>query len=373
MAVEIKPLTSIRGIAALLVVVYHFHQTAAMPFAALGHFIHRGYFWVDLFFVLSGFVMALTYADMFGARYDWRAHRDFLVKRIARVYPLYIAVTLAVSFYSLAVYGGYGDVHRPAVHLDDPLLAHVTNILMIQAWGFGTSIGGASAWSISTEWAAYLLFPFLVYCSLFAGRIMAGLLGLAAVVLLVYVATHPEFNSQNRNGQMDVWFGQDALVVMRCLGGFCIGLLAFRATRVSGLMHVLQKDVVCAGLFVALVGLMASTLADLWLYPLLPLLVLSLYSVRGWAARFFSLWPLYRLGILSYSIYLVHVQFHVLFDQLNLWLPRIIPEPYAVWVSAGVTYSAVLLAALAGYYLIERPSRAALRRWTNKGRSANLV
>jgi peptidoglycan/LPS O-acetylase OafA/YrhL len=363
MAAEIKPLTSIRGIAAVLVAVYHFHQLQDTGIPTLNHFIRHGYFWVDLFFVLSGFVMALTYAGMFAQGFSWRAHRDFLRKRVARVYPLYLAVTLGVSCYSLLVYGGFEGVKRPAVNLADPVLAHITNLLMVHAWGFGSSIGGPT-WSISTEWAAYLLFPLLAWLALFRGKGAAVLLGLAATALLAYVATQPETGQTVRNGQFDIYHCLDGMAVFRCVGGFTIGLLAYRLRQTAWLMQLLRRDSVCFGLFALLLVGMAVPLPDLLLYPLLPLLVLSLYAAQGRALAFFSWAPFYRLGIYSYAIYLLHAHFHVVHGQLEKHLPRFMPETAANLIACIVVYGAVLGAAVFSYHYIEQPGRRWLRQRT---------
>lgn len=361
MAAEIKPLTAIRGIAAVLVAVYHFHQLQDTGVPALNHFIRHGYFWVDLFFVLSGFVMALTYAGMFVTGFSWRAHRDFLRKRIARVYPLYLAVTLGVSFYSLLVYGGFEGVKRPAVNLADPVQAHITNLLMIHAWGFGSSIGGPT-WSISTEWAAYLLFPLLAWLALFRGKRTASLLGLAAAALLAYVATQPETGQTVRNGQFDIYHCLDGMAVFRCLGGFTIGLLAYRLRQTAWLMRLLQHEAACFGLFALLIIGMAVPLPDLLLYPLLPLLVLSLYAAQGRALAFFSWTPFYRLGVYSYAIYLLHAHFHVVLGQLEKHLPRFMPETAAYLVAFIMVYATVFGVAVLCYHFIEQPGRRWLRQ-----------
>lgn len=358
---EVRPLTSIRGVAASLVAVYHFHQFDAIPWAPLANLVRRGYFWVDLFFVLSGFVMAMTYGAMFTARYDGAAHRAFLLKRIARIYPLYLAVTLAVSLYTLAVYHGYQGVHRPGVNLPHPVLAHVTNLLMIQAWGFGSSIGGPT-WTISTEWAAYLVFPPLLALTLYRGAAAAWLTGLGAALLLWYVGTHVEAGQTVRNGQLDLFHCHDAAAVLRCVAGFNIGLLAFRVQGIAAARALLGRDAVCLALFLALLAGMALQIDDLALYPLLPLLVIALASVKGWARTLFSAPPLYALGVLSYAIYLVHDHFGVLLEQLDLRLPHYLPAALAPWVAAAITYAGVLATAAVSYRVIEKPWRGRLRR-----------
>lgn len=357
---EIKPLTSIRGVAACMVAAYHFFQNETFPAQWLANLVRKGYFWVDLFFVLSGFVMAMTYGAMFVRGYRWSAHREFLGRRIARIYPLYLAVTLAVSAYTLAVYHHFHNTHRPAVDLPHPLLAHITNALMIQAWGFGTSIGGPT-WSISTEWAAYLIFPLLVSLALYRGWVATALLGAAAAALLYWVGTHAETGQTVRNGQLDIFHCRDTMAVMRCVGGFALGLVAFRAQAIGPLARLLGRDEVCLALFLALLAAMAAKLPDLWIYPLLPLLVISLAQVRGWAARLFSAEPLYHLGLWSYAIYLVHQHFDVLLQQLDRHLSHVLPAALAQWAGAAITISLVLGTAVVSYRLIEKPWRGRLR------------
>jgi len=106
----------------------------------------RGYQTVDLFFVLSGYIMALTYGRRPRTGGGGVAFLQFLGRRLGRVYPLYLTVTLA--YLALAPPGW----NRMAV---------LANLGMVQAWGLADSIGGP-AWLISTEFAAYVAFPVLL-------------------------------------------------------------------------------------------------------------------------------------------------------------------------------------------------------------------
>ena len=83
---EIRALTGLRGIASLYVVLFHYFQ----PLPLVGYLrtlLGHGYLAVDLFFVLSGFVMALNYGSRFAAGAHWPEYRLFLCRRFARVYP----------------------------------------------------------------------------------------------------------------------------------------------------------------------------------------------------------------------------------------------------------------------------------------------
>ena len=101
---EIDALTGVRGVAAVIVIAYHTYPAADFPYG-ISHLVARGYLAVDVFFVLSGFVMALTYGSLFRDRVTPPAFFTFLMRRVARLYPLYIVFLALRIAYSLAVYG----------------------------------------------------------------------------------------------------------------------------------------------------------------------------------------------------------------------------------------------------------------------------
>lgn len=90
---EVRFLTPLRGIAALLVAVFHGLKRLENLGEAVGEhtaFFERGYLWVDLFFLLSGFVLAHVYADRFAGSINLRSYLSFLRIRFARIYPLHL-------------------------------------------------------------------------------------------------------------------------------------------------------------------------------------------------------------------------------------------------------------------------------------------
>ncbi len=86
-----KFLTSLRGIAALLVVLYHIkHWLHAYPITEnLGFLYNKGYLAVDFFFILSGFIIAFNYRNQFLDKFTTQKYGIFIYKRFARVYPLH--------------------------------------------------------------------------------------------------------------------------------------------------------------------------------------------------------------------------------------------------------------------------------------------
>lgn len=341
---EVRSLTGLRGVAACVVVAYHY---ALAPHAQLppGAPLLRGYLSVDLFFVLSGFVMALTYARPFAGGFVPGAYREFLLRRFARIYPLY-AVTLLPFVLVLAC--GPWDRFRDAM----PMIA--ANVLLLQASGAVASLN-APAWSIGTEAVAYLLFPLLVVATLSGSwRRAAAAAGVAALLLGVAAALGPALQPAQR-GSLDLYLETSHLPVLRCLGGFTFGLLAWRAVRWPWLARLAAHD----GAGAAVIALLAIGLVRRWddraVYATLPALVLCLYVNRGWLGRVMGCGAIHWLGVMSYAIYLVH-------RIVLLVITAVLPMPG--WRSAGVFVGCVLVLAPLAHYGVELPGRRWIRGWS---------
>ena len=121
--------------------------------------VNRAYLAVDLFFLLSGFVMAHVYGRELAA--NRKAHwRRFALARFARLYPLFAIATAAlVALVALC--------HAPEDEFPFSGRSLALEALMLQQWGSGLSWDYPS-WSISTEAEAYTFFIF------FAGILLAG-------------------------------------------------------------------------------------------------------------------------------------------------------------------------------------------------------
>lgn len=349
---EIRPLTGIRGIAALLVAVYHLNgpdaPTALRVHGVAGTVVSHGYLAVDLFFVLSGFVIALSYSDMLRT-WDGRLYARFLIRRIARVYPLFAVITLVVGILLLT-----GLSHEP---VDHPAAALGYNMLMVQAWGFAPSLDGP-AWSISTEWAAYLLFPLLAAVTLFGRPRTAAVVAMAASLCVVAMAVLPS-DEPVRNGPLDVY--GPGISVTRCVAEFSLGLLTFRlasypVARAFG-RHPLT-GVILAG---AILLLLTRAGTDLFLVALFPPLVLALAVGGGPLQRLCGSPPIFLLGELSYAIYLLHTRLFRVRDgfdgHLHHFLGGLTPA-----VASIFAYVVLLGASWIAYRYLETPARSLVRR-----------
>src|SRR5919202_5306181 len=191
---HLKPLTGLRFLAALLVVVHHFGPYVLSPLAsdplrtfkiAERNIVLTGMIGVDLFFVLSGFILAYTYLDGRGRLRGTRG--QFWVARIARIYPVYVCIwaVTAVPFVWL---------HYPHVV---PVLSAATSLVLTQTWlPFFSADWNPPIWSLSNEAFFYLLFPLLPIVVARLNRYhlylaMGALWAMSLAMPLAYLAAHP--------------------------------------------------------------------------------------------------------------------------------------------------------------------------------------
>jgi peptidoglycan/LPS O-acetylase OafA/YrhL len=191
---ELVPLTSLRGLAAWWVVLFHMRALLApwLPGPVLA-FLGAGNIAVDLFFLLSGFVIYLNYAERLES--GRVSAKEFLFRRFARIYPLHLLILLGFLLYvSAALLFGSARIE------DENFDYFVASLFLVQNWGFTDALKwNVPAWSISTEFAAYLLFPALL--AIFAPwrrpawLLVAGtiLLGLAIhAIFLIFAFRYPD-------------------------------------------------------------------------------------------------------------------------------------------------------------------------------------
>ena len=352
MASEVKGLTGLRGVAASIVAVHHFLQ---MPISPWHEVRLRGYLAVDIFFVLSGFVMALTYADAFAADRGSQPYRDFLVRRVARIYPIFLVILLFTVLRT--------TLQDPSALASSQAIGCVAaNVLLIQGWGIAPSLIIPS-WSISTEMAAYLAFPLILRGTLFCGpRRALGAAVAAGLLLLIAVVLAPMLASPGR-GALDIYDGMTPLPLLRCIGGFILGVLAFRLARQPSVIAVAGLDRMGAVLLGALVLGLAAGVGDLVLYPLFPAIVIACFANRGRLARVLGGGVVYRLGVWSYAIYLLHPD---VFRQVAALASRLgfstLAAPGAIACGA-IGFAIVLMLAALSHHLIEVPGRRLVRGW----------
>jgi peptidoglycan/LPS O-acetylase OafA/YrhL len=299
---QLPSLTSLRGVAALWVVIYHYSVQSFPNLDVTGYtfIFHKGYLAVDMFFMLSGFVLTHVYHRKFLDDVSGNYH-GFVVARIARIYPLHVLILLLFVVTAIAAnWSGGVSVGSPQnipLSGSDSVSAFFANIFLVQGLDAGKLSWNYPSWSISVEFMAYLLFPFVLpalwRANAAAKWILAALL-LGLLGLFTYLA----------QDNFDQWDGP--IVLLRCFPEFLLGSLLYCAFRNAPDGFGIERDGMVFGIILIALGLLHFGAADLLVTLLFALLILAAVRNIGrfteWANTPVLIW----LGDISYSIYLIH-------------------------------------------------------------------
>jgi len=327
-------------------------QTIELVLPGVSPFLQPGYLGVDLFFVLSGFIISYNYSGRLGA-WSLRSYSAFLWARLARFYPVHVfclAAMLALGAGGVADRIKIGDPARYSVEafFESLLLVHSWAIPLAKSWN-------VPSWSISSEWFAYLLFPAFLALASAAARLRLTVLYvgfLLALAAAVYVAT--DFPGTAAYGMVRV-------VVCFAIG--CVLYQWFQARLWSGA----RWDIIVPAAL--LLTLVVYTLLRPFGVPLLVWVPLPLAAVvygLAWERGTFGRWlrrPLMHYGgRLSYSLYMTH---YVCILAVRSHFPTKLMADADLAERIGalaIECATILLAAVLTYHFIEEPCRRWMRR-----------
>lgn len=367
---EIRALTGLRIIAAMWVVVFHFHFTPGDAYTRFWEpfrpFVESGQLGVDMFYVLSGFVITLTYIEKVGPRLRMRGTVTFVWARLCRIWPVYAVITTLFGAWLLFKRTQVSDgfLAYQTVQPELSVWSYVKQLLMVQLWNkpfFDGSSFVGPAWSISAEWSAYVCFPvvaLLLYRARKLPPLVHAVLGVAAMVPFAYLS----YTGQE-GGLHFAW-------LLRIATGFLAGAFTYLAVRKVGVDAPIRK---LAPLVTALclVEIVIGILWSNWrggggyagvIVVVFPVLVGSLALHDTGVAKFLSRPWMVHGGRISFSLYLVHVPLFEIFWFLMASRPSLAPgTALATFLIPHVLLLAVLLGHLS-YQYIEEPARVWLRR-----------
>lgn len=365
---EIKALTGLRIIAAFWVVLFHFRpllEQATPEFrTALNPILNCGAQGVDLFFILSGFVLTWNYLDRMGHRWSTRETLHFLWLRLARVWPVYlVTMHLAALWVIFTMHVG----HVPERIDTFDATNYVRQLFMVQLWFrpyFDLSSWNGPAWSISAEWLAYLLFGGLV---LVIFR-MAHATRARSLMVLAVLASLPPVMLLLLTGQFYTPWSWLPRIVMQFTAGAlaCAAVsrlkLSHRSRHVAGYAALLIVASIVGALYFLdahpISGVVDSSgVVDVLFVPL----VMALAVGIGPLPTLLSTRIMVYGGQISFGLYMVHELVHVSWTWATKQFELSLLDPGGGWIVIGLLVLAVILS-MALYHWVEEPGRRWMRR-----------
>lgn len=354
---KIEELESIRGLAALLVVFYHIPKWN--PLLDIG-IINNGYLMVELFFVLSGYVIYNAYAYKIA---DKNELLRFQFLRFGRLYPVHLLFLLAFIVIEMAKYIAQSKIGITSPNTqpfkeNNPtaIFQHLFLVQAIGPTGNATTFNGP-AWSISVEFYTYLIFGLLVLFFSKKKDLICSLIALSSLVLLA---------SQTTFGFNDLF---------KCLAGFFIGCSTASCTKALKVDMPKYVSLFVLASIILFLQLKTSNRYDVAIYFLAAALIASLAnSKNGYLNRILNLNMLTWLGSVSYALYMSHAAilwtanqvFRVILKRSEILVkgqstPQLNNiETLAAWCAVTLT---ALSVAFFVYKFIEKPMREKSRRF----------
>lgn len=338
-------LEGLRFIASVAIVLYHFVPYTERGLTSTAFWSGRFSIAVDLFFVISGIVIANGYL---GRTSSWREYREFIRRRFARLYPLHLATLGFYVMVGAAASLGLLSVVRDSKYAFNEIPA---NLLLVHAWGFSSQLSfNYVSWSISAEWFVYLLFPLIAWA---AARPRGLLAVVAALAACIAISHH--------------WIGRSLpqltwdYSILRALPSFALGIWICANRKL--IAELIGPQYAAAGLALSTGLLAIFMVAGASEYALLVAaygIVMCAFlcdAAQRWTPLAWQ--PISRLGTLTYSIYMLHPVVATVI--LSFLAPRLLGTSFwASVVAIGFAIAATIAVAALSYRFFEEPARQML-------------
>ncbi len=322
-----KALDGWRGLAALLVAVYHlqflnhFHELS---------FIRNSFLFVDFFFVLSGFVISYAYLDRLHSGLEIR---QFIWRRIGRLWPLHVFVLLLflglemTKLFIMSSGSDWSNANAPFTN-EYSIPSFFSNFFLVQSLGLHDSFTwNYPSWSISVEFYTYLVFVLMTL--LFKTNYLAKLALIIISLIIIYLFPHNFANATYNYG------------IFRCIAGFFAGVLTFNVYNYFKhknfcIVYPTLIELSIVTLVFTFIALLANTKYSLLSPVLFALMIFIFANEKGIISRLLKTSFIQKLGKYSYSIYMMHAfilllmsrSIFILEEKTNfkMYIPKDSPE-----------------------------------------------
>jgi peptidoglycan/LPS O-acetylase OafA/YrhL len=341
---KIPQLDAVRGIAILVVMVHNLHGFSAAPFSFISTY---GWMGVDLFFVLSGFLITGILLD---TRTSADYFRNFYARRCLRIWPLYYSVLLLM----FVVVPLVRPQEAPEIFRKSSpwwsYLIYMQNFLVAQPTG-GVGPLGVS-WSLAVEELFYLVWPFVVRFLPAKGlRLFAwAILLLSPLLRLYFTAQHWQIYS-NPFCRVDGLMAGALLAILVRNSSFTPDRLIKPAWALLLIAAPLAVTTDIYGLKWLTFSMTISASAGF--------VYVAIYSKNAWVKEFLTSRFLIFTGTTSYGLYLLH---KLPADVLKAMHFDTAHPVLALWATVAISY----LLAIASRNLLESPFLKLKRFFENK-------
>ena len=349
---EIKSLTGIRGLAAVYVIIFHwyvvlFHKKPQLLNHYLSVFIGHGYLSVDLFFVLSGFLLSLTSSARFNDHLFIPDYKAFMYKRFCRIFPLYIVATLLYFF--LFHFGEFESL--------------IVNLTLLQGiFSFSNNSLISPGWSLTNEWVIYFFFPVAFYL-IWKIRNKAWMLILVSIIIFIAISIFRNnflnwgnyYSLQKIHGFNPViLFTRGPSSFLRTIADYLLGIFAYLSFE-----RIKKRAVLLKYLAIPLFVLLFFKETDILIILSMPFFIVYI-TEKNMINRFLSGKVVYFLGLISYSLYVNHFLFIDTYDKISKFSGFSVNN-YLI-ISALYVAIGTLVFSTITYYAIEKPALKYLKK-----------
>lgn len=368
-SVKFPSLEAFRGLAAIMVVLYHSRFYAENTYVPL---VKNSDIFVDFFFILSGFVMAYAYLDKIGKDVGLK---KFVLLRFGRLYPLHLFVLLLWIPYiavKLVLYQrGVGDTDPGE---SNNAFTFASNIFLLQAFdGYQPLSWNFPSWSISAEFYTYVIFFIVIF---YISKL--GVTRHLPIVALIAVGAYLLAFLLDGSGV--------ELFLVQAIGGFFLGILLFLFYSAIKFPHISRA--VATTLEVAALLFLVYSVAnnatdgfsgDVFFYvsviSFLVVIYVFVIQEKGYISILLKTPPFQYLGRLSYSIYMTHALVLAMLENIFVYVLKFNKSSFdgvsgvIVFASANIVncfaLGLVILISTFTYQFIEVPWRSRFKRYVH--------
>lgn len=324
MKIKLNHLESLRGIAAITVVIFHWNVNSILN----NNLTKNGWIMVDFFFVLSGFIIAYNYQNKI---FSFQTLLNFQKKRFYRLYPvhfIFIFVWLLWYFFQFLYEQYTGSAGKFPAFDKDTFPNFVLNLLLLQNIFLDKLTFNTPSWSISSEFYTYLLFGLLVIITKNLKKLFLFL-----SIIISLISFYILFNNSMDAAQ----FG-----FVRCLYSFFLGVVCFNTKNFINKKYFklsLNLTIILI-LFFLFFEKYEYTSKVVLLFPILFFILIFFINKVDqdhFLIKILNKKYLVYLGTISYSVYMSHrIIIEVFYEILRKFFPFFI-------TSEGVNTNSIIL------------------------------